>query len=129
MAGREKDGDGPGPGAGPDAPGLDIGLSGPAWITPIDSHRIRSRVEVLGPGEEVGEHVTHKREEVVVFLEGRAEVVLEGRTHAVASPWALYIGPGVKHNIVNGGASELRYVYVVALHGDPAPGGSHGHGH
>lgn len=114
---------------GPDAPGLDIGRSGPAWITPEDSMRIRSRVEVLGPGEEVGEHVTHEREEVVVFMEGEAELVLGSRTHAVASPWALYIGPEVRHNIVNTGASPLRYVYVVALHGDPAPGGSRQHGH
>jgi len=36
-----------------------VSLDGPCLVTPEDAERMRSRVVVLGPGEETGEHVIH----------------------------------------------------------------------
>ena len=115
--------------AGGEPGGADLSAPGSRWLTPIGSRRIRSRLEELAPGESVGEHVTHHREEVVLFLEGRAKVTLEGTEHIVDAPWGLYIGPQVTHDIANAGDGVLRYVYVVALHHDPVEGGGKGHDH
>ena len=111
MRGENDDGD-----CQQNTPGTDLSGAGSRWITPESSMRIRSRMEELEPGRNVGEHMTHHREEVVIFLQGQAQVTMQGTPCNVASPWALYIGPQVKHDIRNTGDTTLRYVYVVALH-------------
>ena len=81
-----------------------------------DTTRIKSGLVVLVPGEEVGTHVTHDREEVVIVLEGAATVECEGdETREVAAGHLVYIGRNKQHNLINKGSSTLRYVYIVAL--------------
>ncbi len=70
----------------------------------------------LKPGESVGEHVTDKREEAVVILEGEASVSCEGHADLKAKgPCVVYVPPEKKHNIANSGSGLLRYVYVVTM--------------
>lgn len=80
-----------------------------------DAIRMKSGYVVLAPDEEIGEHVTGKREELIVMIEGEAKVVCEGKEEQVVAPAAVYIEPEKKHNVINVGKSELKYVYTVAF--------------
>ncbi len=70
----------------------------------------------LKPGESVGEHSTKSHEEIIVFLEGNAEVASEqwAQPLSVQAPAVAYMTPHTLHNVTNSGTSRLRYVYVVA---------------
>ena len=84
-------------------------------ITPKTARKIRSRIVTLNPGEDVGYHVTKDREEVLIVLEGKAKVVVEGNTKKLNEKQAIYIGNNKRHNIFNNSAKPLKYIYVVAL--------------
>ena len=76
---------------------------------------MRSGVVVLASGESVGRHTTGTREEVIVVLEGRGEVRIEGAAAlAIEAGLAAYVPPATAHDVVNRGEAPLRYVYVVA---------------
>jgi mannose-6-phosphate isomerase-like protein (cupin superfamily) len=73
----------------------------------------------LNPGEDVGEHVTDAREEVIIVLKGTATVSVGGggkcKEHSVGQGQAFYISEGKRHNVRNDTGTELEYVYVVSL--------------
>jgi mannose-6-phosphate isomerase-like protein (cupin superfamily) len=75
---------------------------------------IKAGCVTLQPGESVGEHVTDRKEEVVVLLEGVARVWCHGKEHSlVQAPAAVYIPPQTPHDLQNAGSTPLRYVFVV----------------
>lgn len=86
-------------------------------IKPSQSSFLKAAKVLLSPGEEVGEHVTEGREEIIIvlkgegiLLKGEASVPLkEGRVH--------HIRENTRHNVKNTSARELEYVYVVSLSG------------
>jgi len=76
---------------------------------------IKSGSVVLAPGESVGEHKTESREEVIVILEGRADVFVQGKPAFTADAQSMvYIPPETNHDIKNTGGDKLRYVYIVS---------------
>lgn len=81
-----------------------------------NTHQYHSGCVTLKPGESVGEHSTKSHEEIIVFLEGSAEIASElwERAQAVQAPAVAYMTPHTLHNVTNTGTSRLRYVYVVA---------------
>ena len=79
------------------------------------ARRLKSGYVILAPGEEIGEHITEKREELIIFLTGSARVVCEQEETVIAAPAAVYIEPERKHNVINVGKEELKYVYAVAF--------------
>jgi len=69
----------------------------------------------LKPGESVGLHNTESKEEMIIFLEGKAEVCLAGEPKfSVREKQVLYVPPHTGHDIKNIGRKKLRYVYVVS---------------
>lgn len=91
-------------------------LENPGRVLPKEKAvKMKSGLVVLAPGEEVGEHVTEAREELIIFLKGKAEVFSESEKSEVEAPAAVYIEPEKKHNVINAGEGELRYVYTVAF--------------
>jgi mannose-6-phosphate isomerase-like protein (cupin superfamily) len=95
-----------------------VDLSEPRLITPEDAERMRSRVVVLGPGEETGEHVTSMREELLIPLEGIATLIGADREFEVGTGQAAFIPEGMEHNVVNRTDGPIRYIYVLALQDD-----------
>jgi len=102
---------------------IDLSVPGPV-VLPPDSVRFKSRVVELSPGDSVGLHVTHHREEIVVILAGHGELRLpgadgggtgEGRTLALEAGRAAYVPPETPHDIHNTGKAPLRYIYIVTL--------------
>ena len=81
-----------------------------------DTVGLKSGQVILKPGEEVGEHNTENKEEVIVILEGEAEITSDksGPVSAKKNS-AAYIPPHTSHNVRNTGKSPLRYVYIVSL--------------
>lgn len=81
---------------------------------PPQTAGMRSGVVVLAGGASVGRHSTGAREELIVVLEGRGEVHVEGEVAlAVQAGMAAYVPPATAHDVVNTGETSLRYVYVV----------------
>ena len=91
-----------------------VNLKERGWVTPEESKKIRSRVEVLQPGKEIGEHSTGGKEEIIIVLEGEATITIEGGEATVCDGFALFIPEGKVHNVSNKGSVPLRYMYVVA---------------
>jgi mannose-6-phosphate isomerase-like protein (cupin superfamily) len=82
---------------------------------------MRSGVVALEPGQAVGRHSTHAREELIIVLEGSGELVVEcGAPVPLQAGSGAYVPPEQEHDVRNTGAGPLRYVYVVA---PAAPGG------
>jgi quercetin dioxygenase-like cupin family protein len=67
----------------------------------------------LEPGKEVGEHTTEGGEELVVVVDGKAEIISDGRTQVVEAPCVVLIPAHTIHNVKNRSEALLRYVYVV----------------
>lgn len=80
-----------------------------------ETRGMRSGFVVLDPGEAVGEHDTHAREEAIIFIQGKAEVTFGkgGKTDAGKGD-VIYIPPGTIHDVRNAGEGKLKYLYVVA---------------
>lgn len=70
---------------------------------------------LLKPSENIGEHSTNDREEVIIFLKGNGEVVIENDILKIESNSVLYIPPQTKHDIKNIGRDDLDYIYVTSL--------------
>jgi mannose-6-phosphate isomerase-like protein (cupin superfamily) len=68
----------------------------------------------LRAGEECGEHSTHDREEMLVFLSGKGHAVIEKQTLEVGEGKITYIPPRTLHNIKNTSDKPLSYIYCVA---------------
>jgi mannose-6-phosphate isomerase-like protein (cupin superfamily) len=99
-----------------------VDLDAPKLVTPEGARRMRSRVVLLAPGEEVGEHVTEGKEEMIIVLEGRPTFIGGGVELEAGPGQAVYVPDGLTHNVKNRGKAPARYVYVLALHGDHRPG-------
>ncbi len=70
---------------------------------------------VLKKGECIGEHSTHGNEELIIILEGEAEVEAEGvGRKPVKKGEVAYNPPHTKHNVFNMKDGLLKYIYVVA---------------
>lgn len=95
---------------------------------PPQTRRMKAGRVMLSPGEEVGEHVTHEREEIIIVLRGTATLIVEGKKSEAGEGEARYIEEGKKHNVINRADSELEYIYTVCLLGNDSSG-RHSHGH
>ncbi len=77
----------------------------------------------LPPGGEIGEE-THDGDQVLVFLDGESEAIIEREPFPVAAKQAVFVKAGTLHNFRNTGSSP---VHVVTLYAPPehAPGTVH----
>ena len=77
----------------------------------IKSGRVR-----LSANEQVGEHITEKKEEMIIVLEGVATLNIEGNYIELKVGETYYIREGKKHNVLNNTEEDLEYIYVVSMH-------------
>jgi quercetin dioxygenase-like cupin family protein len=84
-------------------------------IKPPQSRNMKAGRVVLHPGESVGEHVTEKREELIIVLRGSGVLIMNGKETILKTGETVYIGEGVRHDIKNNTVNVLEYVYVVSL--------------
>lgn len=74
----------------------------------------------LPPGEEIGEETHPDVDQMLLFLEGEGEAVLEGETSSVGPNRLVFVQAGVRHNFRNTGSVPLRLVTVYAPPEHPA---------
>jgi mannose-6-phosphate isomerase-like protein (cupin superfamily) len=71
-------------------------------------------VMTIPPGEEIGEEVHEGNDQLLVFIAGQGEAVLDGRTSKVEPNQLVFVHAGTRHNFVNTGSVPLRLVTVYA---------------
>ncbi len=84
-------------------------------IEPPHSRLLKACRVILSPGEEVGEHTTEKREELIIVLNGTASLFKGDGAIELNEGEAHFIREGVKHNIRNNSGRDLEYIYAVGL--------------
>jgi mannose-6-phosphate isomerase-like protein (cupin superfamily) len=68
----------------------------------------------IPPGEEIGEEVHEGIDQLLVFVEGAAEAILEGESSPMQAGQAVLVPAGTRHNFRNMGDSPLRLWTVYA---------------
>ena len=68
----------------------------------------------IPPGAEIGEEVHEGIDQLLVFVEGDAEAIIEGESAGVRAGQAVLVPAGTRHNFRNTGASPLRLWTVYA---------------
>ena len=82
---------------------------------PPDTSTMRAGLVVLEPGRSVGRHNTENYEELVIVLQGQAEMrITGGQTMRLTSGWAAYCPSHTEHDVFNTGSTVLKYIYIVA---------------
>jgi mannose-6-phosphate isomerase-like protein (cupin superfamily) len=82
---------------------------------PPETSTMRSGLVILAPGKSVGKHNTDNYEELVIILQGQAEMkITGGETLRLAAGYAAYCPCHTEHDVLNTGTGPLQYVYVVA---------------
>jgi mannose-6-phosphate isomerase-like protein (cupin superfamily) len=71
-------------------------------------------VMTIPPGEEIGEETHHDTDQVLYFVDGTGEAVLDGERSEVSAGRLVFVGAGVLHNFVNTGDQPLRLVSAYA---------------
>jgi mannose-6-phosphate isomerase-like protein (cupin superfamily) len=81
-------------------------------------------VMTIPPGGEIGEEVHPDTDQVLAFLEGRGEAVLDGESSEVTVNDLVFVHAGVRHNFINRGDAPLR---LITIYSPPehAPGTVH----
>jgi len=81
-------------------------------------------IMTIPPGGEIGEEVHRENDQLLVFVDGQADAVLDGRTTRVTPNDLVLVAAGTVHNFINTGQAPLRLVTVYAPPGH-APGTVH----
>ncbi len=89
-------------------------------VSGSDSRQVRSGFVVLEKGKEMGDHETGGGEELLVFLEGTAELSSGGHIAMIHAPASALIPAHTRHGIRNRSAAPLKYVYVYVMALDAA---------
>ena len=71
-------------------------------------------VMTIPPGGEIGEEVHEHGDQVLLFVEGAGEAVIEGETQPIREGQLVLVPAGTRHNFVAGGGGPLRLVTVYA---------------
>ena len=68
----------------------------------------------LQPGEEIGSEVHAGHDQILVFVEGHGQAVLDGQSRDIAANDLVFVHAGVEHNFINTGSTPLRLYTVYA---------------
>jgi len=67
----------------------------------------------IEPGEEIGAE-THHVDQVLTFVAGEGEAVLDGRKSAVKANTVVVVPAGTEHNFINTGRTALKLWTIYA---------------
>ena len=81
-------------------------------------------VMTIPRGGEIGEEVHEGIDQLLLFVEGEGEAVIEGERAPMARNQLVVVPAGTRHNFVNTGSGPLRLVTVYAPP-EHAPGTVH----
>jgi len=65
-------------------------------------------------GGDIGEEVHEDVDQVLAFVDGEGRAILQGEESAVGPGRLVHVPAGMRHNVVNTGAGDLRLYTVYA---------------
>jgi mannose-6-phosphate isomerase-like protein (cupin superfamily) len=68
----------------------------------------------IQPGDEIGAEVHGDHDQILVFVEGEGEAIIDEETMPVKANDLVFVHAGVKHNFVNSGTVPLKLYTVYA---------------
>jgi mannose-6-phosphate isomerase-like protein (cupin superfamily) len=71
-------------------------------------------VMTIPAGGEIGEEVHEHVDQILIFVDGQGEAVLEGQRSTIGPNDLVFVKAGTRHNFVNPGNRPLRLVTVYA---------------
>ena len=74
----------------------------------------------IPPGGEIGEEVHDDSDQLLLFVDGAAEAILDGERGAVGPNGLVLVRAGTRHNFRNIGGRPLRLITVYAPPEHPA---------
>jgi mannose-6-phosphate isomerase-like protein (cupin superfamily) len=85
-----------------------------------------SQVVVMSipPGGDIGSEVHPDVDQVLVFVQGEGEAILDGQKSVIAVNRLVHVPAGTRHNFVNTGKADLR-LYTIYAPPEHAPGTIH----
>ena len=85
-----------------------------------------SQVVVMSipPGGDIGTEVHDDVDQVLVFVQGEGEAILDGETRAISADRLVHVPAGTRHEFVNTGSTDLR-LYTIYAPPEHAPGTIH----
>jgi mannose-6-phosphate isomerase-like protein (cupin superfamily) len=78
----------------------------------------------ITPGGDIGEETHDGVDQILVFISGTGEAVLNGDRSRVAAGRLVHVPAGTRHNFVNTGPDDLR-LYTIYAPAEHAPGTVH----
>ncbi len=70
--------------------------------------------QTIAPGGRVRPHSHGDQVELQICFRGRGSAVVDGESHALVPGTACFLGPGVKHEIVNESDTDLVMLWVIS---------------
>ena len=80
----------------------------------ITGDKIQVVVMTIQPGEEIGAETHEGHDQVLFFVDGEGEAVLDGVRSTVGAGDLSFVHAGVHHNFINTGSEPLRIVTAYA---------------
>ncbi|KKQ21549.1 hypothetical protein A2999_03035 [Candidatus Wolfebacteria bacterium RIFCSPLOWO2_01_FULL_38_11] len=74
----------------------------------------------LLPAEDIGEEVHDNVDQILVFVEGSGEAVIEGQSSPIKEGDLAFVNAGIKHNFINTGAKPLKIYTIYSPANHPA---------
>ena len=68
----------------------------------------------IQPGEEIGAEVHEGHDQILVFVEGNGQAVIEGQVREVGTNDLVFVHAGAEHNFINTGAKPLKLYTIYA---------------
>lgn len=65
------------------------------------------------PGQDIGEEV-HKVDQSLVFVQGKGQAILNGKTSEIAPGHLVFVPAGTRHNFKNTGSEDLKLYTIYA---------------
>ncbi len=96
------------------------------WFREVLATGPHAQVVVMSipPGGEIGEEVHADVDQVLVFVEGQGEAILDGEHSPVVPDRLVLVPAGTRHNFVNTGIRDLR-LFTIYAPPEHAPGTIH----
>jgi mannose-6-phosphate isomerase-like protein (cupin superfamily) len=68
----------------------------------------------IPPGGDIGEETHSDVDQILVFVQGEGQAVLDGKKSAVGPDRLVHVPAGTRHNFINTGKTDLRLYTVYA---------------
>ena len=78
----------------------------------------------LVPGVEIGAEVHTDIDQIIVFVQGTGQAVIDGQTSSIAAGDLYVVPAGTRHNFINTGTTDLK-LYTINAPEEHAPGTVH----